>query len=225
MKNKTIIFIILMLGNCFLLFAGRTALHEAVEANNFEAILYHLQNSTIDINETTDHGETALHIAARMEHHDIFSLLVANDADVNVRASDGWTVLHECAGKGYAEHSDQLIIRDADVKARTSDTRTTPLHESALYGHLSVTKRLIQASADVDSKDAYGETPLHLAAKYFRGRHVEFLLAQGADPRIENEDRDTPIDVINNDPENEESKNAQICKVILTSHTPTPMEE
>jgi ankyrin repeat protein len=51
----------------------------------------------------------------------------------------------------------------ADVNTCT-ETGQTALHYAASKNHLNVARVLIEANADLDSKDNIGETPLHRAA-------------------------------------------------------------
>ena len=53
--------------------------------------------------------------------------------------------------------------------------------------------RLIEAKADVNSKDIYGRTPLHLAAAYGHERVAVRLLEAKADVNSKNDGGRTPL--------------------------------
>merc|ERR1712070_1370666 len=67
----------------------------------------------------------------------------------------------------------------------------TPLHNAARYGHEAVYMALLEAGADPDHTDMYGQTPLHwgayntplsFAAHHGQSNAVSVLLSSGADP-------------------------------------------
>ena len=60
-------------------------------------------------------------------------------------------------------------------------TWASSLHEAAEAGNLEEVKGLIEEGANVNSKDTFGETPLHVAArKGYRGV-MEYLISKGAE--------------------------------------------
>ena len=54
---------------------------------------------------------------------------------------------------------------------------------------------LLAVGADADASNAYGEPPLHLAARYGYTRIAEMLLAAGASPRVRNSRGELAADV------------------------------
>ena len=82
---------------------------------------------------------------------------------------------------------------DLDVDIRDEHGKT-PLHFAKSAG---VVNSLVRAGAGVNATDDSGNTPLHLI--YGRQRVLELaqaLVANGADPLVENYRGDTPLDVI-----------------------------
>lgn len=56
-----------------------------------------------------------------------------------------------------------------------------PLHQAAILGDAAAVRRLLDAGADVDDREAFlGRTPLHVAAQLGRRDIVDLLLARGA---------------------------------------------
>ncbi|KAK3683761.1 Glycerophosphoryl diester phosphodiesterase family-domain-containing protein [Podospora appendiculata] len=103
--------------------------------SNFKLIVKMLVDAGVDINWQDKAGETALHIAARFGHD-------------------------ECA-RVLLNGTDQ---QKADVELSENCFSWTPLHISAVDGHLSVAQLLVDAGADVDKVDASGWTAREHAA-------------------------------------------------------------
>ena len=62
----------------------------------------------------------------------------------------------------------------------------TCLHFAALWGHLNIITLLIENGADLDLREAHGQTPLRLAFQY--PEIITLLIENSAD--LEPEDRD-----------------------------------
>lgn len=63
------------------------------------------------------------------------------------------------------------------------------LHAAAHRGDLAVLQRLIAAKADVNATDAYGRTPLHVAAFAKQREAIRTLFKSGANPALLENDR------------------------------------
>ena len=61
-------------------------------------------------------------------------------------------------------------------------------------------KVLLRAGANVNSTNAFGETPLHIAAIYDRHNVIELLLKEGADETIVNNHGETAFDCVKVNP-------------------------
>jgi len=64
------------------------------------------------------------------------------------------------------------------------------LHRASQKGHKEIVKLLIAEGADVNAKDKYGMTPLHLAETK---EAAELLIANGADVNARTGDGQTPL--------------------------------
>lgn len=108
-------------------------------------------------------GETPLHAAlsrtGRPAQDLVVELLLAAGADPNVRASDG------------AETG--AFMRDARTRGET------PLHRAAAFASEGVLRLLIDVGADLEAKDAHGDTPLGWASWHLRPAAVLRLLCHG----------------------------------------------
>jgi CubicO group peptidase (beta-lactamase class C family) len=67
------------------------------------------------------------------------------------------------------------------------------LHSAALEGDVSAVRRLIEAGADLNEKDAYGSTPLIIATTFGKTGVARALIEAGADLTIGNAEESTPL--------------------------------
>ena len=125
--------------------------------------------------------------------------LAAQPALATTRSADGFTALHFPAFFGIGDAagaSRDLLAAGADVNARSENSMSVqPLHSATAGGHDDVVAVLIDAGADVDSRQPQGWTPLHAAAMNGSFRSVDRLLAAGADPAARNDDGTTAIEL------------------------------
>jgi ankyrin repeat protein len=97
-------------------------------------------------------GETPLHSALcktdRMVYDRVLTVLLSHGASPNTATNPGVET--------------GAFMRDCRTKGET------PLHRAAAFGDVETIRLLIQAGAVVDTKDAYGDTPLCWASWYGR---------------------------------------------------------
>jgi CubicO group peptidase (beta-lactamase class C family) len=67
------------------------------------------------------------------------------------------------------------------------------LHMASLQGNLEAVRRHIEAGSDLNQKDAFGSTPLMVAATFGRTEVARALIDAGADLHITNNDGGTPL--------------------------------
>ncbi len=90
-----------------------------------------------------------------------------------------------------------LVARGADVNRADAGQRWTPLHFAARDQRADLVRLLLDAGADVDPVDSFGNTPLWRAVMTAQGNldTVHLLVARGADPRRANASDISPLDV------------------------------
>lgn len=82
----------------------------------------------------------------------------------------------------------KYLNKGGDPNARDSSTYTA-LHYAARNGHIGVTKLLVQGGARVNSQtNTGGVTPLQRASYCGHTEIVDFLLQNGADPKMTDKD-------------------------------------
>jgi ankyrin repeat protein len=105
----------------------------------------------------------------------LLKLVKENPGLVHEKDSYDCTALHYAARYGRVETARWLIGKKADVNT-VSYNQFTPMH-MARDG--TVAELLIKAGADLDRKDAWGNTPLQKAAEDNRAVVVDAILASG----------------------------------------------
>ncbi|UNU25030.1 ankyrin repeat domain-containing protein [Microcoleus vaginatus] len=143
-----------------------------------------------NVNAKNKNGITPLHTA---QSKAIAQILLAAGAKINIKEENarngkGTTLLHNAAKIGFKELVQQLINNGANIVIRDSKKRT-PLHYAA-------TKEVATLlMLDINAKDEYGNTPLHLAIQDARPEIVSFLIANGAQLNVKNSYGATPLHI------------------------------
>ncbi len=134
-----------------------------------------------DINMETPEGQTPLFIAVTNQHQQIVEYLITNGADVNLKTKHGYTPLLRAAEKGNVSIVEYLLSKGAAIDETNGFECTTALHAACIdFFGLNVVKVLVDAGANVNLKNKYGQSPLFKAASYTRLDIVRYLLSNGA---------------------------------------------
>lgn len=143
-----------------------------------------------------EHGQTALHHAARSGDASNVRRLVDAGTEIDARDADGNTPLHRAIQSGHAGAARALIAAGADVNATTRFGHS-PLHLAAGTMQENLAGLLAAYGADVDRPIAGGRNsrPLHLAAESGLPRLAALLVRRGADIHARNADGHTPLEL------------------------------
>lgn len=178
---------------------GYTALHWASRYGD-EKVIQTLLSYKPDVNVLDEDRDTPLHFAGSAA---VASLLLANGAAVNAVGSGNITPLHVSLEFGVEEVAAVLIQHGADVNMHGGDHGLAPLH---LCTSRKIAKLLLDSGAEVDVRDEYLRTPLHIAVEYARLDIVSILLDHGASVSATRKDRKTPLHL---------AKSASMVKLLL----------
>jgi ankyrin repeat protein len=199
---------------------GQTALMEVARTGNVDAARLLLDHgATVDAREHWG-GQTALMWASARRHPEVMELLIDRGADVDARSinrdykrhvtaegrpkdldTGGLTPLLYAARENCIACVDVLLKHGADINLPDPDG-VSPLNLAIMNANWDLAKKLIEAGADVDEWDIYGEAPLFTAiGDYTRrdGGHasidplneadgmdiVRLLLDHGANPNMQ----------------------------------------
>ncbi|XP_056620002.1 CARD- and ANK-domain containing inflammasome adapter protein isoform X2 [Triplophysa dalaica] len=172
---------------------GLTALHLASKNCYREAVAQLLERKA-DIHIKDKQGRTALHWAATQGEAGIIQLLLNAGGDSNAPEKEKKTPLHLAAMEGHTKAVSVLLSGKAKVGAKDMDG-CTPLHYAAGTGKHKTAAVLLATSKrkNVDDKNVWRRTPLHLAAEHGHDLLVELLLENGAKINTLDNNKDMPL--------------------------------
>jgi ankyrin repeat protein len=198
---------------------GTTPLHRAAESGS-AAVATLLLERGASVNTATRIGSTPLHIAATAGHTGVAETLLAAGARTDVRneinrtplacavrmmhldtvqmflqrgvAIDERTLIDAVDG-GNADLVGLLARRGADLSDPLRSGETLLFRASRRPGARGVWELLLAHGVDVNARSR-GRTVLMIAARWGSDEFVIFLLENGADPMLEDDDGRTALD-------------------------------
>ncbi len=197
---------------------GKTAFFQAVASKDKELIQLYMDNGA-DINAQDNRGETVYNIVCFniMDGGDIFDQLASYDPpQVNLKNKDGESIFMKLASR--AEWENEIILlgkmldHGGDLFHEEIDFYGNPTTASNEIAQKTVGVLEMIAEKgylDVDAIDARGNTWLHQVCMFDINyeekkakelyRKVKFLLKQGANPNLKNDEDKSPIDYVQED--------------------------
>ncbi|NLM17017.1 MAG: ankyrin repeat domain-containing protein [Candidatus Riflebacteria bacterium] len=178
------------------------AVYEALE-NNDEELALRLLDEGAPVIYMNEENLTPLHLASKLGQARALRKLVALGHPVDAESLFEVTPLHLAAARRKPETFKILLEMGANYQKIERDG-WTPLHWASFRGCAPIIEMLVSLDGcGLNMKDNDGWTPLHLAvAQEFPDRPVnpkaiEVLLKAGADPAIENDIEQTPMELLN----------------------------
>ena len=152
---------------------GTTPLMEAANKGHDE-VVHELIRAGADVNGEDDYEQTALHLASSCGHSSVVKTLTEAGANLNEQDWWGITPLMEAVYQGQANVVVELIRAGADVSVVSScecwlvAASSTALHFAAEKNRIECGVLLVEAGADMRTRNDDFESPLDLASHDFR---------------------------------------------------------
>ena len=181
--------------------AGESALTIAIEKGNSDVVKLLIEKLTAQtgsgLPSAVEQGSvvpvnvqslltSALLLAMRKRHYEVFKLLVGGGADVNVQDNDryGYFPLMYATEDRYCDVIKQLIKKGAEVNMQNNGGRSA-LMVASVNGHCEAVEQLIEKGAEVNMQDNSGRSALTEASTYRRCDVVKLLLEKGAKVNVQ----------------------------------------
>ena len=180
----------------------RTPLHQAAATGygpGAELLLMQPDvRRTINEFQTYSQGFTPLMEAVNANQPGIAAAIVAAGGDVNAKDHQKRHSLFIAVEQGNVECADLLIRLGADVGKGPGSgyNQQQMVHAISQKNYRPMLALLFAAGADLDVKNAQGQTPLNLAAEAVDKEKTQALLDLGADPNIANSYGRRPLDAV-----------------------------
>ncbi len=172
--------------------AGLTPLMAAVKLGVYETASMLVQLGA-DINARDSKGSTPLHEAVMTMNESLVLLLADRGSDIHAKNRNMESPFLKALELGkdpavWLTGTQRIMERDNDGN--------TPLHLAVKnYAGTGIITALIELGSDVNTRNNYLETPLHLSMNYPSRQAAETLLAAGADMFTRNSDNISPLEI------------------------------
>lgn len=176
---------------------GNTPLSWAARSGQKEMVELLLQRGAQINNQADPHRLTALLAAVSGRQWSVAELLLMKGADVNAADAQGHTALHLCAimPQNWEEMMHflrQLLPHQPDLERRAQGD--TALHRALRSGNPAFVRLLVDAGADIHTRDGRDMASLFLALRH--PELVALLLSKGADPNTPDKDGYSALDCV-----------------------------
>ena len=171
---------------------GFSTLHKIVLGLSTKDLDSELYDPLVSINPVDSAGVTPLKWAVVRNDYDTVEKLLRHGADPNIRDVNGSTAIYDVHD---VKICNALIDGNADLHHKTAAYGRTCVHEVCRRGDFpEVIATMVAAGADLDAKNADGETPLMNAIFGHATGAVQYLVGNGASLEVANiSGQDRPI--------------------------------
>lgn len=140
---------------------GDTPLHDAIANKNHTAVDLLLEDPRTNQKLLNKKGFCALHMAAMKDDaRSVRSLLAKTPGLLNAPKDDGFSAIHLAAFNNNCDVLRVLLELKADTERKNKNCATA-LHLACHKGYKQAVELLIKASANLNTVDEDGDTPLH----------------------------------------------------------------
>ena len=191
---------------------GDTPLHLAVQFKN-EDVVQKLIFEGANINSLNKKKMAPLHVAASVGAENIINILLDNGARINISDENGMHPIHYAVKSGKTSVMRAILSCGASL-TEVDDRHNNVLHHACESGNDDMVLYLLRQMNITDNKNIYGDSALHLAARFCSPKAINALVNSGFNLEIKNNNGQTPYDVALS---NKKDENANFISNILSS--------
>ncbi|XP_041573916.2 CARD- and ANK-domain containing inflammasome adapter protein-like [Taeniopygia guttata] len=170
-----------------------TPLHMASHRGHAD-VARQLLHHKAPVNAQDKQAKSPLHLAAEQGHQTLAEMLLKARADPNAQDKEKKTPLHAAALRGHLSIVEMLLAKKGRAGAKDMDG-CTPLHYATMKGNVDILKILLASgkNKNINDRNVWRKTALHLAAEYGHGELINLLLSHGAAINASDSSRDTAL--------------------------------
>lgn len=158
--------------------AGQTALIHAITSKKIDTAKFLIEKGA-DINLVDSNGNNALIYAVEVGNIEFVKYLVSKGADINAESEFGITALCRAACLKSTDIAKFLIERGANIDgAKIKKSDHSPLQDAVYLGNMDMVKLLVNNGANVNLKNASGNSIIYFAVCQNRTEILKFLLGK-----------------------------------------------
>ena len=169
--------------------SGRTPLHIAAEAVNFEIVKLLVENGA-EVNAKDNSQQIPLHLTAFHGNQEIADYFISEGADVNGLDIRAFSPLHYAIALRKLDVAASLVESGSDVNAKNSYGQS-PFDQSVQFGFKELVNLMLEHGATLPVEDPETEAFLHLSASRDLEPLARRMVDNGVDIRSENENGGT----------------------------------
>ncbi|XP_058699354.1 CARD- and ANK-domain containing inflammasome adapter protein-like [Poecile atricapillus] len=170
-----------------------TPLHMASQRGHAD-VARQLLHHKAHVNAQDKQAKSPLHLAAEQGHKTLAEMLLKARADPNTQDKEKKTPLHAAALRGHLSIVEVLLANKGRAGAKDMDG-CTPLHYATMKGNTDIVKALLASrkNKNIDDRNVWRKTALHIAAEYGHGELINLLLSHGAAINASDSSKDTAL--------------------------------
>ncbi|OQR73159.1 hypothetical protein BIW11_09915, partial [Tropilaelaps mercedesae] len=175
--------------------SGETPLTLAATLKSPGKLVIALINGGALVDYRTKDGRTALHRAVEKNNLEALKTMLDLGASPNYRDSKGLTPLYYTITHGADVQLAEMLLHDHGAIGATDPQGWQEVHQACKHGLVKHLDQLLYYGADINARNASGNTPLHVCAVNDQEDCLKCLLKRGADTQALNYANQTPYQV------------------------------
>ncbi len=167
-----------------------SALGFAVSVGNKDFVNYLIDTGVdVDLKGTSYGHATALHEAVVVDNIEIAKFLIESGASLDI----GHSPIEKAVSQGKLSFLDLFVGLGIDINKRDSNGNALMHYVDENNNPIKIIQWLLDRGANLNVRDDYEQTPLHLATRYERDEVAKALLDRGANLNVQDDFGFTPL--------------------------------